>query len=354
MLSINDLQGHKLQRLAHLVLGYITMAYVWGRGDDVRKVLPSNIAVPYCNISEKLGLPPILVYADCVLANWKKKDPSGYVNSDYIKSERSTCYLDQKGVSHWNMDILFSFPGGDCGKGFFLISLLVEIEAASAIKVIPTIFKAVQNQDRDTLQKALGDITSCLQRALEVFGQIHKYVDPRLFFTVLRIYLSGWKGNAKLPEGLLYEGVWDTPKMFAGGSAAQSSIFQCFDVLLGIQHSSDEASSAEFLQEMRTYMPPAHQKFLHSLESKCSVREFVLSEGDDNLQAIYNKCVDAMVSLRKYHLNIVAKYIVIQSKKTQSSEEPSEAVNKGTGGTDVMKFLKSVRDTTKASLLKKM
>lgn len=38
LLSINDLQGHKLQRLAHLVLGYITMAYVWGRGDDVRKV----------------------------------------------------------------------------------------------------------------------------------------------------------------------------------------------------------------------------------------------------------------------------------------------------------------------------
>nr|KAF6373878.1 indoleamine 2,3-dioxygenase 1 [Pipistrellus kuhlii] len=80
LLSINDLQGHKLQRLAHLVLGYITMAYVWGRGDDVRKVLPRNVAVPYCSLSEKLGLPPILVYADCVLANWKKIDPSGYVN----------------------------------------------------------------------------------------------------------------------------------------------------------------------------------------------------------------------------------------------------------------------------------
>ncbi|ELK28840.1 Indoleamine 2,3-dioxygenase 1 [Myotis davidii] len=333
MLSIDDLQGHRLQRLAHLALGYITMAYVWGQGDDVRKVLPRNIAVPYCNLSEKLGLPPILVYADCVLANWKKKDPSG------------------------NMDILFSFPGGDCGKGFFLISLLVEIEAASAIKVIPTIFKAVQNQDRDTLQKALRDITSCLKKALEVFHQIHEYVDPDLFFNVLRIYLSGWKGNAKMPEGLLYEGFWDTPKMFAGGSAAQSSIFQCFDVLLGIQHSSDEASSAEFLQEMRTYMPPAHQKFLHSLESKPSVREFVLSEGDDSLLAIYNECVDAMVSLRNYHLQIVAKYIVIpakQSKNTQPSEEPSESENKGTGGTDVMKFLKSVRDTTKAALLKEI
>lgn len=338
MLSINDLQGHKLQRLAHLVLGYITMAYVWGRGDDVRKVLPSNIAVPYCNLSEKLGLPPILVYADCVLANWKKIDPSGP-------------------LTYENMDILFSFPGGDCGKGFFLVSLLVEIEAASAIKVIPTIYKAIQNQDRDTLQKALGDITSCLQEALKVFHQIHKYVDPNLFFNVLRIYLSGWKGNAKLPEGLLYEGVWDTPKKFAGGSAAQSSIFQCFDVLLGIQHSSDEASSAEFLQEMRTYMPPAHQKFLLSLESKPSVREFVLSERDDNLQKIYNKCVEAMVSLRQYHLNIVTRYIVIpanQSKKKQPSEEPSEEVNKGTGGTDVMKFLKSVKNTTTAALLKEM
>ncbi|XP_006765620.1 PREDICTED: indoleamine 2,3-dioxygenase 1 [Myotis davidii] len=338
MLSIDDLQGHRLQRLAHLALGYITMAYVWGQGDDVRKVLPRNIAVPYCNLSEKLGLPPILVYADCVLANWKKKDPSGP-------------------MTYENMDILFSFPGGDCGKGFFLISLLVEIEAASAIKVIPTIFKAVQNQDRDTLQKALRDITSCLKKALEVFHQIHEYVDPDLFFNVLRIYLSGWKGNAKMPEGLLYEGFWDTPKMFAGGSAAQSSIFQCFDVLLGIQHSSDEASSAEFLQEMRTYMPPAHQKFLHSLESKPSVREFVLSEGDDSLLAIYNECVDAMVSLRNYHLQIVAKYIVIpakQSKNTQPSEEPSESENKGTGGTDVMKFLKSVRDTTKAALLKEI
>ncbi|XP_036314571.1 indoleamine 2,3-dioxygenase 1 [Pipistrellus kuhlii] len=338
LLSINDLQGHKLQRLAHLVLGYITMAYVWGRGDDVRKVLPRNVAVPYCSLSEKLGLPPILVYADCVLANWKKIDPSGP-------------------LTYENMDILFSFPGGDCGKGFFLVSLLVEIKAASAIKVIPTIFKAVQNRDRDTLQKALGDITSCLQGALEVFHQINKYVDPKLFFNVLRIYLSGWKGNAKLPEGLLYEGVWDTPKMFAGGSAAQSSIFQCFDVLLGIQHSSDEASSAEFLQEMRTYMPPAHRQFLHSLESKPSVRDFVLSEKDDDLQKIYNECVHAMVSLRQYHLSIVTKYIVIpanESKKKQSSEEPSEEVNKGTGGTDVMKFLKSVKNTTTAALLKEI
>ena len=49
-----------------------------------------------------------------------------------------------------------------------------------------------------------------------------------------------WKGNSQLPKGLLYKGVSDTPKMFAGGSAAQSSIFQCFDVLLGVEQSAGE------------------------------------------------------------------------------------------------------------------
>ncbi|KAM9621687.1 indoleamine 2,3-dioxygenase 1 [Trichechus inunguis] len=336
-LSIDELRGHKLQRLAHLVLGYITMAYVWNRGDeDVRKVLPRNIAVPYCELSKKLGLPPILVYADCVLANWKKKDPNGP-------------------LTYENMEILFSFPGGDCGKGFFLVSLLVENAAASAIKEIPILFNAMQHQDQDALKKALGKITSCLCKAREVFKQIHTHVDPNEFFNVLRIYLSGWKGNARLPDGLLYEGVWDTPKQYAGGSAGQSSIFQCFDVLLGIQHNTGEKFAASFLQDMRQYMPPAHRDFLQSLEKQPSLREFVLSNGDPDLKAVYNDCVSAMVSLRKYHKTIVKSYIVKPGEEkrmqNQTSADPSEQENKGTGGTEVLSFLKAVLCTTEKCLL---
>ncbi|XP_029794511.1 indoleamine 2,3-dioxygenase 1 [Suricata suricatta] len=338
MFSIDGLKDHKSQRLAHLVLGYITMAYVWNQGgEDVCEVLPKNIAVPYCELSQKLDLPPILVYADCVLANWKKKDPRGP-------------------MTYENMDILFSFPGGDCGKGFFLVSLLVEIAAASAIKVIPGLLNAVKCEDRNTLQMALRQIASCLKQALKEFGQMHDYVDPDDFFNVLRIYLSGWKGNLQLPSGLKYEGVWETPKQFAGGSAAQSSIFQCFDVLLGIEQSSGEESSFKFLHEMREYMPLAHRKFLQTLESAPSVRQFVLSKGDAELQADYNDCVKAMVALRSYHLRIVAKYIVTPSKNRSrgnpTSEDSSEPENTGTGGMKVMTFLKSVKGTTEKFLLK--
>lgn len=103
-------------------------------------------------------------------------------------------------------------------------------------------------------------------------------------------------------------------------------------------------------------MPPAHQSFLLSLKAKPSVREFVLSKGNATLQKIYNECLEAMVSLRNYHLQIVAKYIMIpasrQSKVERSSEEASESESKGTGGTNIMDFLKTVRVKTVNCLLK--
>ncbi|XP_010615449.1 indoleamine 2,3-dioxygenase 1 isoform X1 [Fukomys damarensis] len=338
MLSTDDLKGHDEQRLAHLALGFITMAYVWHRGDgDVRKVLPSNIAVPYCELSEKLGLPPILVYADCVLANWKKKDPSGP-------------------MTYENMDILFSFPGGDCSKGFFLVSLLVETAAFSAIKVIPTVLRAVHHEDEEALQIALLDIAENLKHALEVFKKIGGYVDPNLFYKVLRVYLSGWKGNPELPEGLLYQGVWDTPKQFAGGSAGQSSIFQCLDLVLGTGQTTDRGPAAEFLKDMQAYMPLAHQKFLCFLESCPSAREFVLSRGSANLKEAYDKSVQALVSLRNYHLGVVKMYLLDpaknQSREEKTAGEPSEQESRGTGGTDFMKVLKTIRTKTAQSLLK--
>ncbi|KAG2469002.1 I23O2 dioxygenase, partial [Polypterus senegalus] len=83
LLDTKYLNGYKEQRLAHLALSFITMGYVWQEGEQGSiKALPQNLAIPFWNVSQCLGLPAILVHGDSALANWKKKDPNGM--QDYM------------------------------------------------------------------------------------------------------------------------------------------------------------------------------------------------------------------------------------------------------------------------------
>lgn len=78
LLSCELLRTYREQRLAHLVLGFLSMGYVWQEGDThPQKVLPRNLALPFVEVSSILGLPPILVHSDLVLTNWTKKNPEG-------------------------------------------------------------------------------------------------------------------------------------------------------------------------------------------------------------------------------------------------------------------------------------
>ncbi|XP_029459133.1 indoleamine 2,3-dioxygenase 1 [Rhinatrema bivittatum] len=338
LLSTGALRDHKEQRLAHLALGLITMGYVWQEGDEqVLKVLPEALAVPFCKVSEVLDLPPVLVYADCVLANWKMKDPSGQLNIE-------------------NLDIIFSFPGGETAKGFFLVSLLVEIAAAPGIKAIPKIISAMLHQDMSSLENALQDVTSSIFKMLDVFKLIHDYVNPEAFFNTLRIYLSGWKGNPLMEGGLLYEGVWKTPREFSGGSAGQSSTLQCFDVLLGIHSDPENGSAAAYLQSLRDYMPASHRAFIQAIASGPSLRHFVLAGGDSSLKKAFNSCVCALAALRDYHIQVVTRYITIPAGKRKREgclfhSAVLTLAEKGTGGTRFMCLLKTIRNATKKAQL---
>lgn len=44
-----------------------------------------------------------------------------------------------------NMDLIFSFPGGDTCRGFFIVSLLVEMAASPGIMVSITSFEVFLN-----------------------------------------------------------------------------------------------------------------------------------------------------------------------------------------------------------------
>ncbi|XP_019902760.2 indoleamine 2,3-dioxygenase 2 isoform X2 [Esox lucius] len=322
VLSPYNLKGHRELRLAHLALGFLTMGYVWQEGQHLpAKTLPKSLALPYSLVSQRLGLPPILTYADSVLANWRLKDPTGA------------------------MEI-------GC-QGFFLVSLLVEKAASAGIKGAVSVMKAVATCDIISIQKGLYKVSQSLKKMRKIFELMHRHVDPTSFHGILRIFFSGWRDNPMLPDGLLYEGVGVKPIMLSGGSAAQSPSIQCFDALLGICH---EDHAASFLRRMREYMLPSHRQLIETLSSGSPLRDFVLSCSRPSLCINYDSCVSALVNLRSYHLSVVARYITIPGHRARAMGCPFNGVcsaldDTGTGGSNTLPFLKSIRDSTRRALI---
>nr|XP_030145611.3 indoleamine 2,3-dioxygenase 2 isoform X2 [Taeniopygia guttata] len=334
-LSTQHLRGREELHLAHLVLSFITMGYVWQEGEEgTVQVLPRNLAVPFWEVSQALGLPPILSHADFVLANWRRKDPNGPLEIE-------------------NLDTIITLPGGESLRGFILVTLLVEKAAVPGIKAITQALGAVVQGDEETLHRALQELAGAVEAMSKALRRMHDYVDPEVFYSVIRIFLSGWKDNPAMAHGLIYEGVSPEPMAFSGGSAAQSTVLHAFDELLGIRHRED---SAAFLRRMREYMPPAHRAFVEHIQGSVSLRQLVLSSGDARLRVAFNRCVLALADFRSYHITIVTKYISAAAARAKArlasaGKPPSALETKGTGGSHIFSFLKSIRDTTREGVI---
>ncbi|XP_029296077.1 indoleamine 2,3-dioxygenase 1 [Cottoperca gobio] len=343
LLSSQFLQKHPELRLAHLALSVMTMGYAWQEGDKgTVEMLPYNLAVPYWEVSQRLGLPPILTHSDAVLANWRKKDPEGP--------------FDMK-----NLELLVSLPGGDSVRGFFMVTMLVELAAVPALRNIPVVINGVRCGDTEAVARALEDISQSIQDMTEAIKLMHVYVEPSVFYGIMRIYLSGWKDNPSMPKGLIYEGVQAEPMEYSGGSAAQSSLLHCFDELLGVKH---EEKSGAFLTRMRNYMPPAHKQLIQDISLQPSLKSFVQQQASERLRQAFQHCVTKLLALRSYHINVVSRFITVPAAharqlRNQSQELEQEMISRaptaleerGTGGSSIMSFLKTVRNQTKDTLL---
>ncbi|KAI7797578.1 indoleamine 2, partial [Triplophysa rosa] len=341
LLETHLLQSHRELRLAHLALSTLTMGYVWQEGErETVKVLPRNLAVSLWEVSQRLDLPPILSHSDTVLANWKKTNPDG--------------------VSAFsNLELLITLPGGETVRGFFLVTLLVELAAVPGLKAIPEVISGVHYNNVAMVTKALNVVGQAIDSMKQALKLMHDYVDPSIFYGILRIYLSGWKDNPSMAEGLVYEGVQEKAMEYSGGSAAQSSTLHCFDELMGVKHEGD---SGAFLKRMRDYMPPSHKHFIENISSRPSLRNFVLQQADEHLTHAFEQCLSRLVDFRNYHINIVTRYVTIPASRAkqlhisgrESAEEldtigkaPTALEERGTGGSGIMSFLKTVRDKTK-------
>ena len=182
----------------------------------------------------------------------------------------------------------------------------------------------------------MESIGEAINNCTNVLDRIPEKCDPHIFYTQIRPFLAGWP-----EEGIIYEGVSDEPKVYIGGSAAQSSLLQSIDAAMGIFH--PHSDSGPFLKKMRKYMPPAHRKFIEYLETQLPLKKYVEQNESRELNDALNRCINTLDGFRKKHMQIVVQYIFDQVK------DGGNVV--GTGGTDYLSFLSRTRTETSENLL---
>lgn len=136
------------------------------------------------------------------------------------------------------------------------------IEAHGA-RVIPLMMKAidaVRANEASVVTDALIQFSECVKEIAEILKRMTEKCRPQVFYNEIRPFLAGSKNMevAGLPNGVFYDegngkGVW---RKYSGGSNAQSSLIQFFDVVLGVQHSPTKGSTGPkngFLQVGRRH-----------------------------------------------------------------------------------------------------
>jgi indoleamine 2,3-dioxygenase len=319
-------------RYANRILSFVAHAYIWENPDHPLDRLPANLAVPWCEVSGKLGRPPVLSYASYALDNWRRLDPGRPIELD-------------------NIVLLQNFLGGLDEEWFVAVHVDIEAKAGAAMAAILRAHEAVLENHTDDVITHLTALASAQEAMCLTLDRMPERCDPYIYYHRVRPFIHGWKDNPALPHGIVYAGVeeyQETPQYFRGETGAQSSIIPALDAALGITHAEDPLTV--YLAEMRHYMPPAHRAFLEMLEHQQNHDGRPLLSGyimdhksrKPDLWQAYHECIQLLARFRSTHLDYAATYIHQQSEK-QSSNPTSV----GTGGTPFMEYLKKHLEETK-------
>ena len=266
-----------------------------------------------------------------------------------------------------NLATLTTFTGSLDESWFYLVSVAIEAHGAPLIPLLLEAVAAARRDDAATVTAALQAFAERMDSLGTLLGRMDENCDPHVFYHRIRPFLAGSKNMAEagLPRGVLFEdGSGTEPyQQYGGGSNAQSSLIQFFDIVLGVTHRptgsspedddapappdarqpqtpSDPPRSPEptptgapappnnFLHEMRASMPGPHARFLAAVASAANLRPYVLarSQGptrDPSLVLAYDAALATLRALRDRHLRLVARYIVLPSRASRSMDRRS-------------------------------
>ncbi|KAI8618651.1 Indoleamine 2,3-dioxygenase [Chytriomyces sp. MP71] len=332
-----------------------------------KKKVPKCIAIPWLKVCDYLEVKPIVTYASVCLYNFKLLDP--------------TAPWDLS-----NLCILHTFSCSMDEAWFFLVSIAIEAAGAPALPAIVRALHAVENDDTKSLMEALAVIADVTEKITVLLKRMYEKTDAHIFFNRVRPYMNGWEKAENMPDGVLYEGVLSATNgvpngkvtdlgvygKYAGGSAGQSSLIHVLDCVLDVVHKpmpgSDRKKMINFIHEMRNYMPGSHRRFIEAVTDSYSIKgaDYIeslprRSSGASELTSLFNRCVEGMKSFRNTHIQMVSVYIVSQANKrkdvgnagipaqVQTERLQNGLLARGTGGTNLIPFLKQSRDETDAA-----
>jgi indoleamine 2,3-dioxygenase len=327
VLDPSGLDGAALRR-AMLLLSFIGHGYVWEKWQtEQRDRLPANLAVPWYQVAQRLGRPPVLAYASYALDNWRRLDPNGPIELG-------------------NLALLQNFLGGVDEEWFVTVHVDIEAKAGPALEALTRAQAAVARGDLDLLTSYLERIAAVVERLGQTLARMPEHCDPYIYYNRVRPYIHGFSQHPVIYEGVAaYQG---EPRAFYGETGAQSTIIPSLDAGLGIEHRPDELRV--YLNCMRDYMPPEHRAFLAAIEAGPSIRAYVLEhQKEGGLVDAYNEAVHWLEAFRQRHLEYAAAYI-----QKQSAYSPYNSTTHGTGGTPFMPYLKKHRDETTAHQIQKV
>ena len=329
-LQTDRLQDQRSLDRAMLLLSYFGHAWVWGENQVAARV-PENIGVPWHQVAERLGRPPVLSYASHVLSNWRRLDPT-------------------QGIQLGNISRLANFFGGLDEEWFVLIHIAIEAKAGPALEAAVNLQTSVASGDAVSITKILITISRTVASLCSILQRMPENCDPYIYYHRVRPFIFGWEANPALPEGVFYDGVTafdGRGQSFRGETGAQSSVIPSLDAVLGLQFHGNERF-AEHLLRLRDYMPPNHRAFVETLEQNetdLSCRAYVESRccTHPDIKDAYNNAVQEMASFRLLHLRLAGAYIANQEPKTSSNPTGT-----GTGGTPFMTYLRDHAEQTLA------
>ena len=223
--------------------------------------MPPTISIPFLAVSARLELPPVATYAGVCLWNFKP------------------LFNDEPIDNLENLSTLNTFTGSLDESWFYLVSVAIEARGAPIVPMMLNAISAARIDDSWAVTSCLRAFAERVDELASLLQRMYENCDPHVFYHRIRPFLAGSKNmtDAGLPHGVIYDvgSGEEKYRQYSGGSNAQSSLIQFFDLVLGVEHRpTGEDRPGSSCSEKWT-APPARHNFIEVSTSEILSRRFM-------------------------------------------------------------------------------